>query len=253
MQDPERIDGVLEAVRRAWRGQPELSLATLFAMLANEGLGWGTDDERLVRRLNELADARPAELPDGFGRVAMIDCEQPAARVTIDGRAKAVTVVPAADPARATAWRYGRLGTVAVGWPVAVYDEEGIRHRLGVCRAIAVAARLPRASLGGLTPEKLGEERYLVDVEDGTDGAPAAPEGAHDESPGPGVGRRLLVARRMTVVDAHRRETARRRITWQRIEALEAGGPVLVVDGGGRRRYLGVARAVHPVDLPEAG
>ena len=56
MHDPLRIPGVLDAVRRVWEGQPDLTLPTLFAMLANRGVGWGAGDEDLLRELAAMVD-----------------------------------------------------------------------------------------------------------------------------------------------------------------------------------------------------
>ena len=39
MPDPTRIPTVLDELRLTWEGQPELSLATLFGVLSNRGVG----------------------------------------------------------------------------------------------------------------------------------------------------------------------------------------------------------------------
>ena len=71
MIDPTRIPGVLDAVRRAWEGQPDLSLPTLFGVLANEGIGWGSTDEDLVTALAAMERTRPGFLPRIDDRVTL--------------------------------------------------------------------------------------------------------------------------------------------------------------------------------------
>lgn len=70
MDDPTRIDPTLESLRRAWEGQPDLSLATFFAMLANRGIGWGASDAELVAELQRQAAVHPPLLPLDNGRIA---------------------------------------------------------------------------------------------------------------------------------------------------------------------------------------
>ncbi|WP_408932804.1 hypothetical protein [Corynebacterium marquesiae] len=70
MDDPTRIDPTLESLRRAWEGQPNLSLPTFFAMLANQGIGWGATDDELVAELERQARVHPPLLPLEDGRIA---------------------------------------------------------------------------------------------------------------------------------------------------------------------------------------
>lgn len=69
MEDPTRIDPTLAALRKAWEGQPDLSLPTLFALLANRGIGWGVSDAELVTELERQAEVHPPLLPLEGGRI----------------------------------------------------------------------------------------------------------------------------------------------------------------------------------------
>src|SRR5699024_9586868 len=65
VKDPTRSDAVLHALRRTSAGQPDLSLPTLMAMAATEGIGWGSSDEELMDYLTDIATQYPPELSPG--------------------------------------------------------------------------------------------------------------------------------------------------------------------------------------------
>ena len=67
--DPTRIPKLIDALQRAWEGQPDLSLSALLGTLRNRGAEWGTSDEEVLEILNAMEAEHPslvrwpAELP----------------------------------------------------------------------------------------------------------------------------------------------------------------------------------------------
>ncbi|MDO5671168.1 MAG: hypothetical protein Q4G50_14350 [Corynebacterium sp.] len=170
MHDPLRIPGVLDAVRRVWEGQPELSLPTLFAMLANRGVGWGVSDVDLVRELEAMARVHPGELPLLDARVTarhLILTEDPAHRVMVDPWR--VIVRRPGVSAQPGVWPYARLRPTFVGSPLVISSAEGIDHRLGVVTRITLLDDAPRAtvlSLTGVERRERGDDVHLVTLAD---------------------------------------------------------------------------------------
>lgn len=170
MLDPLRIPGVLAAVQRAWEGQPDLPLSTLFGILANRGIGWGADDEDLVRELEALARVHPGELPLIDGRVTaryLVHTESPAHRVLVDPwriivRRPGVTAQPGV-------WGYATVRRAFVGGPLVVTSADGIDHRLGVVSGISLLDDAPTSALpilDGVTRRDLGDAVYLLTLDD---------------------------------------------------------------------------------------
>lgn len=170
MQDPLRIPGVLAAVQRAWEGQPDLPLATLFGILANRGIGWGATDEDLVRELGVLSRVHPGELPLLDARVTaryLLLTEAPEHRIMVDPwrvivRRPGVTAQPGV-------WDYATLRPAYVGGPLVVTSAEGIDHRLGVLRSITLLDAAPTATVPSLTGAErhlAGDAVYLIALED---------------------------------------------------------------------------------------
>ncbi|MFC6147339.1 hypothetical protein [Corynebacterium nasicanis] len=161
---------MLDAVRRAWEGQADVSLATLFAMLANRGIGWGSSDEDLLCELAELERQHPGELPLIDARVTaryLLQTEEPAHRVTVDpwriiARRPGVTTQPGV-------WDYATVRTAVVGGPLVLTSADGIEHRLGVLSRITLLDATPTASvtsLDGLRRRAMGDAVYLIVLED---------------------------------------------------------------------------------------
>lgn len=230
MIDPTRIPGVLDAVRRAWEGQPDLSLPTLFGVLANEGIGWGSTDEDLVTALAAMERTRPGFLPRIDDRVTaryLIRTESPTHRVTVDPW-RAIVRSSGLQP---VAWEYSRLRPASVGAPLVIADADGIDHRLGVIMSVTLLDDSPSefvADLGGLERELLGERTYLMRLADGEV---------------------VLVGHRLHVVIAGRRELSTEDTTWQRLEQCRPGAPLRIRrPAGAGVREFGVVESILVVE-----
>ncbi|MDK8682261.1 hypothetical protein [Corynebacterium accolens] len=136
MEDPTRIDPTLAALRKAWEGQPDLSLPTLFALLANRGIGWGVSDAELVTELERQAEVHPPLLPLEGGRVGtgvwLVLSDAPTSRITADS-SRIIVRRPNAQP---VVWEYSAIRPTGSGRPFVVTDTEGFEHRLGIVSSI---------------------------------------------------------------------------------------------------------------------
>ncbi|QGU03725.1 hypothetical protein [Corynebacterium comes] len=166
-----RIPGVLDAVRRAWEGQPELSLPTLFGILANQGVGWGASDEDLLRALSTTERTHPGTLPLVDARVTsryLLLTESPEHRVMVDPWR--VIVRRPGVSAQPGVWDYATIRPAFVGSPLVITSAEGIDHRLGVLARISLLDASPDpgiADLTGIRRRDLGDAVYLVTLRDG--------------------------------------------------------------------------------------
>lgn len=166
-----RIPDVLDAVRRAWEGQPELSLPTLFGILANRGIGWGAGDEELVRALSAMERTHPGRLPLVDARVTarfLLLTEAPERRVMVDPWR--VVVRRPGVSAQPGVWHYATIRPAFVGSPLVVTSGEGIDHRLGVLRSITLLSDAPEPSVSDLTGTRrrgLGDAVYLITLAGG--------------------------------------------------------------------------------------
>lgn len=219
MQDPTRIAPTLEALRRAWEGEPDLSLPTLFAMLANEGLGWGASDADLVAALETRAAVRPGFLPaEG---TYLIRCDR--ALVTVDGRTAIVR-----GQSQPVVWEYSRARPTGPGRPLVLADAAGIEHRLGLVESISRVdlAALARAGrpLAGLKRRSLGERVYVLRTAD--------PEST------------ILLDHGLHVFTPARRTLAREDLSWQRIVTGAVGETLTVELPGARMRDFGTVTQI---------
>ncbi len=226
MQDPLRIPGVLEAVGRVWEGQPELSLPTLFGILANRGIGWGASDEDLLRELAVMERERPARLSLVDARYLILTTEH---RVMVDPwrvivRRPGVTAQPGV-------WDYSSLRPVVVGGPLVLTSEDGIEHRLGEVTAIMLIDAHPTPTvptLDGLQRREMEDRVYLLALE--------------DEST-------VLLSHGLQRFHAGRRELAQDRLRWESLPACTPGQPLLVQPpGGGPVVELAVVGAIYLVE-----
>lgn len=165
MEDPTRIDPTLAALRKAWEGQPDLSLPTLFALLANRGIGWGVSDAELVTELERQAEVHPPLLPLEGGRVGtgvwLVLSDAPTSRITADS-SRIIVRRPNAQP---VVWEYNAIRPTGPGRPFVVTDTEGFEHRLGIVSSI-MRLDEPLPELSGLSRYELGDFVYVLRVGD---------------------------------------------------------------------------------------
>lgn len=144
MQDPTRITGILNALRRTWEGQPDLSLSQLIGVLQNRGLGWASTDEEAVALLQDLEREHPS-LIDGTSGPHTVTTVNPPQLVTLSD--DLVVVRSGEDAERMpAAWRWSSMRKAGPGLPLVIADTGGVEHRLGV---VTLVTRLgePEASI----------------------------------------------------------------------------------------------------------
>lgn len=219
MKDPTRIAIVLEELRTTWEGQPDLNLATLFGILGNQGIGWGTDDEVLIEALRGMQHLNPARIGPDITARFVIETISPDTRVTIDP----FRVVVRGDRGRCSAqpgiWGYRDITRCEVGRPLLITDREDIRHRLGVVTAIHRVSDTPlqtETGLTGLTRELIDDRVALLKL-------------SGDST--------VVLSRTMQVFTAARRELTHTSHPWTRLVQARPGHP-LVVELPQRRAHL---------------
>lgn len=168
--DPARIPWVLEEVRATWEGQPDLTLATLFGVLAQRGIAWGSSDEELVSALAEERADHPPQIARGDdGRATVpvvVDTIAPEHRITVNG--SNVVVRSAGDRDRQpSVWTYASLRPAGPGQPLVVTDLEGVDHRLGVVTLISTFDVGGSPALNGLQREDIGNAVWIVELQGG--------------------------------------------------------------------------------------
>ncbi|WP_206436356.1 hypothetical protein [Corynebacterium hylobatis] len=228
MQDPMRIPGVLDAVRRVWEGQPELSLPTLFGVLANRGIGWGATDEDLLRELSAMERAHPGVLPLVDARVTarfLLLTEAPAHRVMVDPWR--VVVRRPEVSAQPGVWHYATIRPAFVGSPLVLTSAEGIDHRLGVLSSITLLDDMPEPTvpdLTGLNRRGMGDAVYLITLADGAT---------------------MVLSHGLDHFTAGRRRLEHEASSWESLRACRPGaGLVVQGPGGGPAREYGVVQDI---------
>ncbi len=238
MTDPTRIPGVLDALRRTWEGQPELPLSTLFGMLENRGIGWGTDDGELLRVLGELERVHPARLPMREARPAgryLITTQGPEHRVTVDPHRVIVRrIMPDRRAAQPGVWDYRAIRPTGPATPLVITDAGGIEHRLGVVRHITLldAAPAPEVTdLGGLRRREVGEAVHLIRLAGGD---------------------LALLDHGLELFRRGRRSLERESLRWEEVGTCRPGGELSVrLRGGGGVVSLGAVEQILVVeDVP---
>ncbi|MGV0325906.1 hypothetical protein ACUY2E_02895 [Corynebacterium confusum] len=240
MHDPTRIEKTLSVLQDAWEGRPGESLATIFAQLAERGIGWGTSDEDLVSALEEMSRERPALLPTEGGLAQgcwLVSTQAPTARVMVyperivvrsfrDNGGQACALQP-------VVWDYSRLRPTGPARPLVVADAEGIEHRLGVCeflqrvdnKEIAKAREL----LSSATREKplrrrdVGDVVWVIKTNQGET---------------------LVLGHGLRVYSAGRRDLQQRSLRWEKIEQCRPGEQMVVGLPGGEVARFGAIEDV---------
>ncbi|NMF32631.1 GTPase domain-containing protein [Corynebacterium ammoniagenes] len=221
MKDPTRIDDVLHALRRTWAGQPDLSLPTLMAMAATQGIGWGSSDEELMDYLTDIATQYPPELSPGditAGEGFMLSLLDKTMRISlIDAH-----VIVRNGPGHPTVvWEYDTFRTTGPGFPVVITDTSGIDHRLGVTERITrLDTQEKRESLQGLSRADIGDIVYVIVTDDG---------------------RTIALSRRLEVASAQRRSLDVQTYQWTRVIQH---APLVIELAGGEHMDLGTPAKV---------
>lgn len=227
--DPTRIPKLIDALQRAWEGQPDLSLSALLGTLRNRGAEWGTSDEEVLEILNAMEAEHPslvrwpAELP------VTVQTTAPEHRVTLSG--SDVVVRPVGEGSRMpSAWKATHFRAVGPGRSLIVTDTEGIEHRLGVVTLVRALALDDVPTLEGLEQWDVGGARWFVGFEDGA---------------------RAIIGQRITVWRPEgRRATSQESYKFARILSCEEGAEMYFAPaGGGEPVSLGRVARVVLVDL----
>lgn len=170
MKDPTRIPAVLEELRTTWEGQPNLGLATLFGVLQNRGIGWGSDDAELVEALRDMQRINPPRIGPDLSARYVIDTIGPDTRVTIDPfRVVVRRLLDRGEHTQPGVWDYNNIVRCEVGSPLVISDREDFRHRLGVVATIELVNDTPLAvepDLTGLSRELIGDRIVLLELSD---------------------------------------------------------------------------------------
>ncbi|MEX3507777.1 hypothetical protein VVR85_10120 [Corynebacterium sp. LK2590] len=240
MHDPTRNEKTLAALQEAWEGRPEESLATIFAQLAERGIGWGTADADLVAALEQMARERPALLPTEGGVAQgswLVTTQAPTARVMVYPERIVVRSfredggqVRALQP---VVWDYSRLRPTGPARPLVVADADGIEHRLGVCESLQRVANEEIAHaqemLASATREKplrrreVGDTVWVIKTD-------------QDQT--------LVLGHGLRVYSAGRRDLQQRSLKWEKIEQCRPGGQMVVCLPGGEVARFGAIEDV---------
>ncbi|WP_293822583.1 hypothetical protein [uncultured Corynebacterium sp.] len=227
MDDPTRIDPTLESLRRAWEGQPDLSLPTFFAMLANRGIGWGASDTELVAELERQAAVHPPLLPLEGGRVAagewLVLADAPAYRIT----ATSTHIIVRRPDTQPVVWAYNSIRPTGPGRPFTIRDTEGFEHRFGVV-SILMRLNTERPNLEGLKRQELGDYVFVLRF---CETIGVLDHGLH------------LFAKQ-------NRRVTRQDYSWQRIEKCRPGEELEMILGGGESARLGTVQEILVAETP---
>lgn len=211
MKDPTRIPAVLDELRTTWEGQPDLSLATLFGILQNNGIGWGADDVELVDALKQLQHQNPARIGPDISARYVVDTQGPDNRITIDPyRVIVRRMLPRGQHTQPGVWSYTAINRCAVGSPLVITDEEGMRHRLGVVSSIRLVNADPQPSednLSGLSRELIHDRVLLCRL-------------AGDIT--------VVVSRTLSIFTPSRRSLEHTTQHWAELPQVRPGQPLLV-------------------------
>lgn len=161
MKDPTRIDDVLSVVRDAWAGQPDLTLPTLMAMAANQGIGWGSSDDELMEFLHRTAWDYPPEIsPENLHSGVLISTMDKGLRISLTD---AHVIVRRTPSHQTVVWQYDIFRTTSPGFPLVITDTAGIDHRLGITeRIIRINDKKKVADLTRLSRESIGDSVFVI-------------------------------------------------------------------------------------------
>ena len=227
--DPTRIPKLIEALQRAWEGQPDLSLSALLGTLRNRGAEWGTSDEEVLEILNTMEAEHPSLVRWPALLPVTVQTTAPEHRVTLSG--SDVVVRPVGEGSRMpSAWKATHFRAVGPGRSLIVTDTERIEHRLGVVTLVRALVLDDVPTLEGLEQWDVGGARWFVGFEDGA---------------------RAIIGQRITVWRPEgRRATSQESYKFARILSCEEGAEMhFAPTGGGKPVSLGRVARVVLVDL----
>nr|VDG62303.1 Uncharacterised protein [Streptococcus thermophilus] len=219
MSDPTRIPRVLDELRLTWEGQPDLSLATLFGVLAHRSVGWGTSDDELVEALQDERASHPADLPrDDHGRASnpvLVHTSTPDNLVTLTP--SLVVVRSLQDRSRQPSiWAYHTVRATGPGRLLVVTDGEGVEHRLGVVTRIEAVGNAPE--LDGLEHAEVANAVWLVLID----------------------GARVLISHRLHTWRVEGRAVEKITVAWERVVRCRIGEDLAIAPvGGGEDQVFG--------------
>lgn len=233
MKDPARIAPVIAELQSTWEAQPDLSLPTLFGLLENRGIGWGSGDTELIDALRALRRVNPGEIR-GSSRAGMaatapgmpvaevpgrflVETEAPAHRITIDPfRVSVRRVTGEKGQSQPGVWEFERIRRCRVAEPLLIRDTAGIEHRLGVVSRITLLNEAPVgevADLNGLERRDIGERVYQLLLAGGDS---------------------VLLNHGLWMFNVSHREVAQQRLRWEKLLTATPGEILRVRQGGGR-------------------
>ena len=224
MFDPTRIDRTLGALRSAWEGQPDLSLGTLFGMLAAEGYGWGVSDDELTARLEAMAQVHPPLIPLSDASLithglwlAVTDSHRVTLAAT-QGSSQVVVrpVTKEGERGQPVAWKLSALRPVGPGRPLVLSDSEGFEHRYGVVESVT-RLREDNRSLSGLVRRSVGDRVWFIRTAEET----------------------IILDHGLHVTERKNRELVRTDFSWHRIEECAVGVPLTVDLSRGTQHSFG--------------
>lgn len=218
MKDPTRIDDVLRLVRDAWAGQPDLTLPTLMAMAANQGIGWGSSDEDLMEFLHKTAHLYPPEItPATLGAGVLITTMDKGLRISLTD----AHVVVRQYNHQTVVWAYDTFRATGPGFPLVITDTAGIDHRLGVTeRIMRLVPAERREGLTGLTRADIGDSVYVLVLEDGAT---------------------VVLSRRVEITTPNRRHLEVDTFQWEKVLSHS---PLQIRLAGGNQKTLAMPRLV---------
>lgn len=255
MHDPTRIPRVLDRLRDTWEGQPDLSLATLFGILANRGAGWGTTDTELEQLLIDESTSHPSHLPlTDHGRCTgdfLVETTSPDHRVTLTAAGDAVVRSMGDRDRQPSVWTYQSVRPTGPGRMLVASDDEGIEHRLGVVTLIsrvvqdstaevAVAeAAVAEAAVGEVAVGEVAVDKVAVD------------SAVIDEMRRSEIGNavwlliledqsRILLTHRLHMWQVDGRSVNKTTHAWEQVVRCRVGENFAYVTAGGERVELGV-------------
>lgn len=140
VNDPTRIPRVLEAVRNAWEGQPDLTFGAIVGIFENHGLSWASTDGEAENIALNIAAQHPPRLTRHMLEDASFTVRV-APNSTVKGMQYTISrdhvVVDRGPSAVLAAWRHTGIVQSTVGGPLKIRDVNGNVQRCGIIELIS--------------------------------------------------------------------------------------------------------------------